>query len=283
MKELKFTKMHGLGNDFVYLDGIAENLPRLDLPKLTQSICNRQTGVGADGLIVMLPSKTCDFRMRIFNADGGEAEMCGNGFRGMIRYLNDCGHSKSKIIRVETLAGTISGEIVKSGKNAPLVRVAMGVPEFHCNKIDVDTAHKEFIERKIKIKSESYTITVVSMGNPHAVLFVPDFKFDWHGAGREIEYYKLFPKRTNVEFVKIIMRSKILVHSWERGVGPTMASGTGASAAVAAGIRCGYLDDSVEVVYDLGSLIIEWKNRDQDLFKTGPAEYSFTGTYKYYL
>ena len=281
MREFKFIKMHGLGNDFVYLDGLDENLPRIDLHKLALSICNRQTGVGADGLILILPSRTCDFRMRIFNADGGEAEMCGNGFRGLIRYLHDRGYTKKRTIQVETLAGTISGEIVRSRKKEPLVKVAMGIPEFRCNKIDVDTTHKEIIERKIRIKSQDYTITVVSMGNPHAVLFVPDFKFDWQTAGRDIENYKLFPKRTNVEFVQILNRRKIIVHSWERGVGPTMASGTGASAAVSSGIRCGYLDDSVEVFYDLGSMIIEWKNRERDLYKTGPAEYSFTGIYKY--
>jgi len=281
MKEYSFIKMHGLGNDFIYLDGLSDKLPRADYHKLAVSICDRPSGVGADGLILILPSSVSDFKMRIFNADGSEAEMCGNGFRGLIRYLHDNGNTKKKNITVETLAGIISGEIIKSRKSIVQVKVGMGAPEFRCSKIDVETRHQEIIERSIKINSQNYTITIVSMGNPHAVIVVPDYKFDWHTAGKAIEHYKLFPKRTNVEFMQIINRTKVYVKSWERGVGPTMASGTGASSAVAAGIRCGYLDDTVEVVYDLGSLIIEWKNKNGGLFMTGPTEYSFSGVYKY--
>ena len=281
MKEYSFFKMHGLGNDFVYLDGLSDKLPGADYHKLAASICDRPTGVGADGLILILPSSICDFKMRIFNADGSEAEMCGNGFRGLIRYLHDHAYTKKNIITVETLAGTISGEIIKSRKSTVQVKVGMGVPEFRCSKIDVESRHQEIIERRIKIKAQSYNITVVSMGNPHAVIVVQDYKLDWHTAGKSIEHFKLFPKRTNVEFMKILNRTKVIVKSWERGVGATMASGTGASSAVAAGIRCGYLDDTVEVVYDLGSLIIEWEDKNGELFMTGPSEYSFIGTYKY--
>ena len=273
--------MHGLGNDFILLDGIGKRLPQLNRPKLAVSMCNRQTGVGADGLILMIPSQMADFRMRIFNSDGSEAEMCGNGFRCMIRCLHDRKFTLSKSIRVETIAGTIIGQVIKSSKSQFMVRVAMGSPEFDTRKIPVKTSKHELIQSKLKIGRKSIVVTVVSMGNPHVVLFVQDLDFDWKTLGAQIEVNPLFPQRTNVEFVHIINRGKIEVRSWERGAGATMASGTGAAAATAAGIKTGGLNDKVEVRFKLGSLMMEFDRKSGRIYKTGPAEYCFSGVYQY--
>ncbi|MBD3216982.1 MAG: diaminopimelate epimerase [candidate division Zixibacteria bacterium] len=281
MRKLQFTKMHGLGNDFIFVDGIVRKLPRLKWSNLAVKICERLTGVGADGLILMLPSRKADFRMRIFNSDGSEAEMCGNGFRCMIRYLHDNRYTSRKKIPVQTLAGSITGAVVKSSKSDFRVRVAMGSPEFKAEKIPVKISGSVLVDGKIKIGSDSYIVTAVSMGNPHAVLFMDSLKMDWRSLGAQLELHKRFPERANVEFVKVINRKKIEMISWERGAGPTMASGTGASAAVAAGIKTGRLDHKVEVKFELGSLIIEYDEEENQIYKTGPAEYSFSGTYHY--
>jgi diaminopimelate epimerase len=273
--------MHGLGNDFILLDGIKKALPRLKWGKLTVEICNRHKGPGADGLILMLPSHKSDFRMRIFNSDGSEAEMCGNGFRCMIRYLYDKKYTRKKSIDVETLAGVITGQVVKSSKSSFMVRVAMGKPKFDTKKIPITTSKPEIIDSKLKVGRETYIATVVSMGNPHIVLFVDNLKFDWKSLGARMEMHHLFPQRTNVEFVRIISRMKIDMRSWERGAGPTMASGTGAAAAVAAGIRTGRLNDKVEAKFESGSLFMEYDRQSGMIYKTGPAEYCFQGTYGY--
>lgn len=273
--------MHGLGNDFIFLDGIKHALLRLAWDKLAAAICKRQTDVGADGLILMLPSHRADFRMRIFNSDGSEAEMCGNGFRCMIRYLYDMKYTKKRIIEIETLAGIITGKVVKSSKSKFLVRVAMGKPEFDTKKIPIRTSKPEIIESKLKVGRETQIATVVSMGNPHIVVFVDDLKFDWKSLGARMEVHHLFPQRANVEFVHIISRIKVEVRSWERGAGPTMASGTGAAAATAAGIKTGRLNDKVEVKFERGSLFMEYDRKSGQIYKTGPAEYCFEGTYQY--
>ncbi|HEQ99852.1 MAG TPA: diaminopimelate epimerase [candidate division Zixibacteria bacterium] len=281
MKELQFTKMHGLGNDFILVDGVVTKLPRLRWSDFAVRICRRSTAVGADGLILILPSRKADFRMRIFNSDGSEAEMCGNGFRCMIRYLRDKCYTSRDSIPVQTLAGRITGEIIKSAKSDYQVKVAMGRPEFRAEKIPVKTSKPEVIGSKLKAGSDSYIVTAVSMGNPHVVLFMDSLKIDWRSLGAKLEHHHLFPERANVEFVRIINRRKIEMISWERGAGPTMASGTGACAAVAAGIRTGQLDYKVGVDFKLGSLIVEYNKNEDMIYKTGPAEYCFSGTYYY--
>jgi diaminopimelate epimerase len=281
VKNIDFIKMHGLGNDFILLDGIKKALRRLKWDKLAVAMCHRQTGVGADGLILMLPSREADFRMRIFNSDGSEAEMCGNGFRCMIRYLFDKRYSRKKSIEVETMAGIIAGQVVKSSKSSFMVKVAMGRPVFDTKKISIRTSQPEIIESRLKVGRETYIATVVSMGNPHIVLFVDNLKFDWKMLGPRLEMHHLFPQRANVEFVHILSRKKIEMRSWERGAGPTMASGTGAAAAAAAGIRTGKLNDTVEVKFESGSLFMEYDRESGQIYKTGPAEYCFKGTYQY--
>lgn len=273
--------MHGLGNDFILLDGIKKRLPTLKWHRFAAAVCHRQTGIGADGLILMLPSGKADFRMRIFNSDGSEAEMCGNGFRCMIRYLYEKRYTRKKSIEIETLAGIITGQVVESSKSNFMVKVAMGRPEFCTKKIPVKTSKPEIIENQLKVGRETYIATVVSIGNPHIVLLVDDLKFDWKLLGARMEMHHLFPQRANVEFVHVISHNRIEMRSWERGAGPTMASGTGAAAATAAGIRTGRLNNKVEVIFERGSLFMEYDRESGQIYKTGPAEYCFTGIYQY--
>jgi len=262
--------MHGLGNDFILLDAFINGLPRLKYPEFSQKICDRTTGIGADGLILIMPGNRADFKMRIFNSDGSEAEMCGNGFRCMIRHIFEKGYTRKKKIAVDTLAGTITGEIANDSDNKFAIRVAMGIPEFRAGKIPLRTKKKEIIDSKITVEGMKYTITAVSIGNPHAVLFVDDWDFDWRAVGKKIENHRLFPAKANVEFVEILNRKKLIMRDWERGAGATLASGTGSCAAVAAGIRTGKLDNKVELDDESGLI-----------YKTGPAEYICTGHYFY--
>jgi diaminopimelate epimerase len=246
--------------------------------ELARRICARKTGVGADGLLVMLSSHRGDLRMRIFNADGGEAEMCGNGIRCLVRYFYERKNACSRIIKVETLAGLKRAEIVKKAPDF-LVRVNMGVPQFNAHLIGLCTGRKQLIEWPVKIMGKVYHLTVLSLGNPHAVLFLDKIPADWREIGRAIENYRLFPNRTNVEFVHVVQPGKIKMRSWERGAGPTLASGTGASAAVAAGIKTGRLKSRVEVALELGSLWIEQDKSTGEIYKTGPATYCFSGEF----
>lgn len=277
MASLEFTKMHGLGNDFIVVDGIGKKIGSLQWSKLTVKLCDRFTGVGGDGLILALPSRRADARMRIFNSDGSEAEMCGNGLRCMIRLIYDRGYLKKKQCSIETMKQNIGAQVVSTSKKNFLVRYSVGMPDFLAERIPMNIDQDYFINGKIKIGRRSYVVTSLSVGNPHTVVFVDDLSFDWETVGSEIEMHPMFPNRTNVEFVMPATKSRILLKSWERGAGPTHASGTGACASVAAGVMVGLLKREVEVVCDLGSLTVEWPQSDGGVYQTGPADYCFTG------
>jgi len=277
MKNLEFTKMHGLGNDFIVVDGIGKRLSVRDWKSLSMKLCGRFTGVGGDGVIVALPSRKADFRMRIFNSDGSEAEMCGNGLRCMIRLLHDRGYMKKRDCSIETIEQNIAASVVKSLKSDFQVRYCVGEPDFLARNIPVKTAQDYFINGKIKINRRNYVVTSLFVGNPNTVMFVDDLSFDWQSIGAAIEVDPMFPQRTNVEFVKVVSKGQIRMKSWERGAGPTLASGTGACAAVAAGIMVGLLKREVEVMCDLGSLNVNWSQDDGKIYQPGPAEYCFTG------
>jgi len=277
MREIKFTKMHGLGNDFIVIDGLTDEIPRINWAEKAGVLCDRAIGVGADGVILALPGKKLDYRMRIFNSDGSEAEMCGNGFRCMVRLLHDRKLMNGRKCAVETIGGEIEAEVVSSKKSDFAVRYCLGEPIFDAESIPVKSDSRYFINGSLKLKDKKYTLTALSLGNPHAVMFVDDLLFDWEDVGREIENHEMFPNRTNVEFVMPLGPSKVGLQSWERGAGPTYASGTGACAAVAAGVMVGLLERSVEVVCHYGSLMVEWSADDGRIYQTGPAEYSFTG------
>jgi len=263
-KVVNFVKMQGLGNDFVLIDGRKENLSGIELPQMTQDICDRHFGIGADGLIVVWQSEKADIRMQIFNPDGSEPEMCGNGIRCFAKYIYETSSDKKEVLSVETQAGIIIPAIIIKDGLVVAVEVDMGTPQ------DLG-----------EISLQGYSFRKISMGNPHAVVFVDDLqKIDIDTIGPLFETNSYFPEKINVEFVQIINRNEIALIVWERGAGRTLACGTGAAACVAAGIMNGLLERRVIVHLPGGNLIIEWQN-DEELIMTGPAETVFKGEIDY--
>lgn len=274
---MDFTKMHGLGNDFICLDHFLFP-PEMDYPEIARRLCHRQLGVGGDGLIVILSSDQADARMRIFNPDGSEPEMCGNGIRCFARYIFDAGYIKKHTVTVETLAGilTVSLEIREGMVKG--VTVNMGKPCFDPGKIPVMAGRDRAVQEEIEVCGRKFSFTAVSMGNPHCVLFVRDFdSLDFGALGPAIEQHSLFPRKTNVEFVRVDNPREITLKVWERGAGPTLACGTGACASVAAAVLEGRTEREVTVHLPGGDLRIEWAG-DNQIFMTGPATYVFRGT-----
>lgn len=273
--EIHFTKMHGLGNDFILIDcknaDIAEHF---NPDKLAKILCNRRFGIGADQLLLLYPSETADFRMKIFNPDGSEVEMCGNGIRCLAKYIWDRGFSVKDELEIETPAG-----IIKPERAGGLVKVDMGEPVFEPGKIPVNIESKPpVIDHCLKIKDTEFRITCLSMGNPHAVIFLDEdvsgFPVSAYGPG--IENHPVFPKRTNVEFVNVRGRDEITMRVWERGAGETMACGTGASAAAVASMIKKLTDRKITVNVLGGQLIIEWL-KNNHVCMTGPAVQVFEG------
>lgn len=272
--ELKFTKMHGLGNDFVLVD-CRENDPG-DWEELARKLAHRRFGIGCDQVLLLKDSKIADYKMEILNADGSLVEMCGNGIRCFARYLQTRGICKKSEIKVETLAGiqicTFDGDMVV---------VDMGAPEFEGRKIPTK-ADGHVMEAPLHLDEDSVTITCVSMGNPHAVIFVDDAEsYPIELVGPKVENHPFFPRRTNVEFVEVLDRKRVRMRVWERGSGVTMACGTGACASAVASYWTGRTDREVEVVLDGGSLFIRWDAESEHVFMTGPGEEVFSGVIKY--
>lgn len=286
---MDFVKMHGIGNDFICLDRFFFPQEE-DYAVMAQWLCHRRTGVGADGLLIILPSQAADVRMRIFNQDGSEAEMCGNGLRCLARFVYDAGYVGQKAFRVETEAGIKDVSLESAGAPdnglAPLVCIDMGEPSWQTSDIPVQslgpTAVKETVNVGItegqRIGQEStYTFTAVSMGNPHCVVFCEDIHtYSVKSSGGALEKASIFPNRTNVEFVTVHNRAEISIRVWERGVGETMACGTGACAAVVAAVLEGRTERSVLVHLPGGDLQVDW-HEDNHVFMTGSASYVFRG------
>ncbi|RMG05209.1 MAG: diaminopimelate epimerase [Nitrospirae bacterium] len=283
---MEFTKMHGLGNDFVLID-INKN-PELSemsedhLTTLSIFICKRRFGVGADQMLLLLPSDQADFRMRIFNADGSEVEMCGNGIRCLGSYIWEHGLSDKTVLDIETLAG-----IIRPERRNGQVRVDMGVPAFNPYDIPLDTTvlderySEEVIDYPLEIEGEVFNISCVSMGNPHAVIVVDEVKtFPVSYFGPMIENHPLFPNRTNVEFIEVINENEIRMRVWERGAGETMACGTGATASAVIAAKKGLTKRDVKVHLLGGDLYIEWIN-EGSAYMTGPATTVFDGVLEY--
>jgi diaminopimelate epimerase len=270
--ELEFTKMHGAGNDFVFLDCLKSNVA--DLETVAKKLCDRRFGIGADQLLTVHPSKVADFKMEIYNADGSQVEMCGNGIRCFAKYVYDHGITKKTALEVETLAGIIRPKIVGS-----LVEVDMGEPILEGRQIPVD-ADGEIKNRPLTVQGKTYEITCVSMGNPHSVIYLDDIdSLDLEKIGPDFEHHKLFPKRVNTEFIKIISRSEVKMRVWERGAGETWACGTGASAVGVAGVITGRTDRKITVHLKGGDLVIEWRDNNR-VYMTGGATEVFHGTVK---
>ncbi|MBN2227819.1 MAG: diaminopimelate epimerase [candidate division Zixibacteria bacterium] len=280
MRKIEFSKYHGLGNDFIIVDLIGKRSLTLDFNRLALKICERHRGVGADGLLVLTDSGNADCTMDVFNADGSWAEKCGNGLRCVATYLYQT-HTRKKRLTIETAGEIGDARIMKTGKRNTEVRVAVGTPEFRTSKIPMRSGHEYHINQPLNIGGVALPVTALAVGNPHCVLFVDNFDFDWQTMGSDIEVDPAFPHRTNVEFVKIVNGKKIILNDWERGAGATGSSGTGASAAVVAGVVNGLLDRQVEVVFPSGSLHIDWSETNDGIYLTGPAEYVFGGLYDF--
>ncbi len=272
---MKFTKMHGLGNDFVFVDGFSVKVP--DPQRLAVEICDRRTGVGADGLTIIMPSGKADFRMHYINSDGSLAEMCGNAIRCLSKYVYEHGMTQKTDFMVETLGGLNRQVLTVEDGRVVEVSVDMGEPKFLREDIPMVGENTEVVNEPLDVDGTQYRITALSTTNPHAVTFVDDVDaVPLEEIGPKIECHPAFPKRTNAEFVQVIDRNNIRMRIWERGCGETLASGSGSSASAVASIVNGFTDRDVNVHVKLGRLRISWPEGGS-ITMTGPATEVFTG------
>lgn len=275
---MKFTKMHGCGNDYVYVNLFKEQIKNPE--KLAIAVSDRHFGIGSDGLITIGPSEVADFRMRIYNADGSEAEMCGNGIRCVAKYVYDHRLTDRTEISVETGAGIKYLSLQIADGLVQQVRVDMGEPVLEPEKIPVISSNSRVISEPIEVGGKEWKMTCVSMGNPHAVVFVEDVaQFPLEQYGPKFENHERFPKRTNTEFVQVISRTEASMRVWERGSAETWACGTGTCATVMACILNGFTDNTVLVHLRGGDLTISYDPKTNHIFMTGPATEVFEGEY----
>ena len=276
---MKFTKMQGCGNDYVYINGFTEHIPQEKKSDLAISLSNRNFGIGSDGIIFINPGKIAEFEMEMYNADGSRSEMCGNGMRCVGKYIYDYGLSDKTEITVES-AGAIKYLTLFPGDDGKIekIRVNMGSPILVAKEVPVVSENETVVDEKITVNGIDYNMTCVSMGNPHAVVFMEGVKeLDIESVGPFFENHERFPRRTNTEFVEIIDRGHVFMRVWERGTGETLACGTGCCATAVACILNGHTDNSVEVEVLGGKIQIEWDREANVVYMTGPAKVSFDG------
>lgn len=273
---MKFTKMQGLGNDYVYVDCLKETV---DNPHdVAVKVSNRHFGIGSDGLILIKPSGIADFRMDMYNADGSQAEMCGNGIRCVGKYVYDYGLTDKTSISVETLAGIKYLDLHVLDGKVQSITVNMGMPEFAPDKIPVVSEKERVVCEPILVGRISYEMTCISMGNPHCVVFVEDTEqFPLEEIGPKFESHERFPKRVNTEFVQILSRDAVNMRVWERGSGETLACGTGACASAVACMLNGYTEDEITLHLLGGDLIVRWDREANLVYMTGPAVVVYDG------
>ncbi|MEG4858608.1 diaminopimelate epimerase [Microcoleus sp. K1-B6] len=274
---IEFAKYHGLGNDFILIDNRHSSEPVIT-PEQAVDLCDRHFGIGADGVIFALPGQNdTDYTMRIFNSDGSEPEMCGNGIRCLAKFIADLEGSEAKTqYRIHTLAGVITPELRSDGQ----VKVDMGVPRLLAAEIPTTLAAPDakVIDVPIEVADKSWSVTCVSMGNPHCITFVEDVAaIALETVGPQFEHHKAFPQRTNTEFIQVVRSDYVKMRVWERGAGVTLACGTGACAAVVAGVLVGKCDRATAVELPGGVLEIEWAEVSGRIYMTGPAQRVFTG------
>ena len=270
---MQFTKVHGLGNDFIIIDGRKDTR---DYAALAKKLCHRQTGIGADGLLIVENSERAEIRMRIVNEDGSEAEMCGNGIRCFAKYVFREGIVPKTEFGVETLAGIMRPKLVLQNGVVTGVTVDMGEPVLECEAIPVAGSGR-CIDREMTIQGETLRYTTVLVGVPHTLIYVDDpTDKKWMNLGWDIEHVSVFPKRTNVNFAKVIDDHTLVMRTFERGCGPTLACGTGACSVAVASYLNGKTERSVDIQLELGTLHIDWAE-DNHVYMTGPAEIVFTG------
>jgi diaminopimelate epimerase len=277
---IAFNKYHALQNDFLVIEQTKARLSKKKLSRLARSICDRRAGAGADGILYLSQSIKAERKLDVFNADGSWAEKSGNGLRiaGVHQFRRD---RRRKQFVFETTTGLDMVVVAVSSGNSYVVKTELGQPEFRAEKVPVKTKFKYMINVPLVLGGLKFPITCVAVGNPHAVLFVDDLSFDWKALGAEIETHRAFPNRTNVEFAKVINRRKLKVTVWERGVGATGSSGTGAAAAVCAAVMLGLVDRRCEVVFETGSLQVDWREGDNTSELTGPVESVCQGWYEF--
>jgi diaminopimelate epimerase len=279
---MRFTKMHGLGNDYVYVDGFAER-PPADPAKTAVAVSDRHFGIGSDGLILILPSQVADARMRMFNADGSESEMCGNGLRCVAKYVYDHGIARKPQLKIETGRGVLTVHLEVANDRVSRVRVDMGAPILQSSDIPTTLEGDPPVNAPLIINGTTFAVTCVSMGNPHAVLYVGDEFFTPSPKdlvaefGPLIERTPVFPRRVNAHFVKVHSEGEVTVRTWERGSGITLACGTGACAVCVAGVLTGKTGRRIVAHLPGGDLELEWSLADNHVYMTGPAAEVFSG------
>lgn len=274
---VKFTKMHGLGNDYVYMDAINQKIENRS--ELAKFVSDRHFGIGSDGLILICPSEKADFRMQMFNQDGSEAEMCGNGIRCVGKFVYDKGLTNKTTITVETLAGIKTLVMTEKNGKIEAVRVDMGEPILEPKLIPVISEENPVKNLQLKVEDKEFKFTCVSMGNPHAVAFIEEDvnDFDICKYGAKLEVNKAFPNKANIEFINVIDDKTLKMRVWERGAGETLACGTGACASAVAAMLNGYTSRKVTVHLLGGDLKIEWSKADNHVYMTGTATTVFEG------
>ena len=273
---MKFTKMQGLGNDYVYVNCFRENVENPS--EVAIKVSDRHFGIGSDGLILIKPSEVADFRMDMYNADGSQAEMCGNGIRCVGKYVYDYGLTDKTEISVETLAGIKYLKLQIADGKVALVTVNMGQPELNPVKIPVQAEGDRVVDEPIVVDGVTYKMTCVSMGNPHCIVYVKDTAgFPLEKVGPLFENHERFPKRVNTEFIQLLNRKEVNMRVWERGSGETLACGTGACASTVACILNGLTDNEITLHLLGGDLSVRWDQKENLVYMTGPAKVVFDG------
>ena len=275
---LVFTKMHGAGNDYIYINAIAQ--PVADPENLAVRLSDRHFGIGGDGIVLIKPSRTADFFMDMYNADGSRGKMCGNAIRCVAKYVHDRRLTDKTILEIETLSGIKTLVLhLDDNRQVATVTVNMGAPIFTPDQIPVRFDGEKMIEAPVDVDGQTYNLTSVSMGNPHTVIFTTGVKdLDLTHIGPSFEHLPIFPDRVNTEFCEVIDRQTLRMRVWERGSGETLACGTGACATLAAAVVTGRSDRKARLELTGGTLDIEWDEVSNDIFMTGPAEFVFDGT-----
>jgi len=273
---MKFTKMQGLGNDYVYVNCLNQTVENPS--EVAKYVSDRHFGIGSDGLVLILPSQKADFTMRMFNSDGSESEMCGNAIRCVGKYVYDNGLTNKTTVRIETLAGIKTLELFLNNGKVESVKVDMGEPILKPSDIPVNSENELFRAEPVEIGEHTYMVTCVSMGNPHAVSYVDDVaSFPLENIGPGMENHSLFPRRVNSEFVQVIDRTTLKMRVWERGAGETLACGTGACAVLVASVLNDVSERKATIKLLGGDLVIEWNEADNHVYMTGPATKVFDG------
>ena len=279
--KIRFTKMHGCGNDYVYINGFSEHIANEDKPGFVKTVSDRHFGIGSDGVIFINPSDIADFEMEMYNADGTRAQMCGNGIRSVAKYVYDRHLTDKEEMTIESMGKIKYITVFPENGKAKRIKVDMGEPILEAKKIPVISNEEKVIDEPIFTDDKEYRMTCVSMGNPHAVIFLDPDTLNIEELGPKFEYHVRFPERINTEFVIVLDRKNVKMRVWERGTGETLACGTGCCATAVACILNGLTDDEITVHVRGGDINVKWDKETNHIFMTGPAEFVFDGETEY--